>query len=386
LQNTDKHHSIQGKNLRYGWTTGACATAATKAACHVLLTEKTLSFVDIVLPKGQIARFDILHVEKGMKSRWAACTVKKDAGDDPDVTHEALITSKVWRQSHNDRHSRVHRKIGGILLAGQGVGIVTKLGLAISPGEPAINPVPRAMLFNVIRGLLSNHAIPACIIAEISIANGEKLAQKTWNQRLGIYGGLSILGTTGIVRPFSCSAWIASIHRGIDIARATGVNHVCGSTGNTSEALARNLYQFPDAALLDMGDFVGGMLRYLCKHPIPRLTICGGFGKTIKLSQGCMDLHSGRSQIDFSKLAEVARELQYPPETQQAILTSQTAMAVLTQLEILDVNLEKSPLIRTIAEHAHRTVKNALKNNNIAVEIIISDRKGRILNRTNFET
>ena len=135
---------------------------------------------------------------------------------------------------------------------------------------------------------------------------GADLAAKTWNPRLGIEGGISILGTTGVVRPFSCAAWIASIHRGIDVARANGLDHVAGSTGATSEKAFQNRYQLPEIALLDMGDFIGGLLKYLRRHPVPRMTIAGGFAKMVKLAQGHGDLHSARSQIDFTQLAEMA--------------------------------------------------------------------------------
>ena len=144
---------------------------------------------------------------------------------------------------------------------------------------------------------------------EIAIPGGELLAEKTWNPRLGIVGGLSILGTTGIVHPFSCAAWIASIHRGVDVARAMGLQHVAGCTGSTSEDAVRAHYGLPLEAMLDMGDFAGGLLKYLREHPVPRVTIAGGFGKMMKLAQGALDLHSGRSQVDLDLLADLVPEL-----------------------------------------------------------------------------
>ena len=138
---------------------------------------------------------------------------------------------------------------------------------------------------------------------EVSVPGGQALALKTWNPRLGIKGGISILGTTGVVRPFSCAAWVASIHRGIDVARADGLSHVAGCTGATSEKTVQELYDLPDHAMLDMGDFAGGMLKYLRRHPVARITIGGGIGKMAKLAQGASDLHSARSQVDFDMLA-----------------------------------------------------------------------------------
>ena len=278
--------------LRRGWTTGACATAATKAALVGLWTGDIPAEVSIVLPKGEVFQTVVSVIGQG--DDWVAVGVEKNAGDDPDVTHGALIVSKVFASD------------GGVQFrAGEGVGTVTKPGLPISVGEAAINPVPRAMMDDVVAEVAAAYAQSPDIVIEISVPGGAEIALKTWNPRLGIKGGLSILGTTGIVRPFSCAAWIASIHRGIDVARADGLTHVAGCTGATSETTVQTLYGLPDHAMLDMGDFAGGMLKYLAKHPIERVTIGGGIGKMTKLAQGAVDLHSSRSQVDFDSLAEM---------------------------------------------------------------------------------
>ena len=148
----------------------------------------------------------------------------------------------------------------------------------------------------------------------VEVPGGEELARHTWNPRLGILGGISILGTTGVVHPYSCSAWIASIHRGIDVCRANGVEHAAACTGSTSEAAVQRLYGLPDHALIDMGDFAGGTLKYLRRHPIARLTIAGGFGKLSKLAGGAMDLHSGRSEVDREQLAGALLRLGGDPQ------------------------------------------------------------------------
>ena len=171
-------------------------------------------------------------------------------------------------------------------------------------------------------------AAPDAVI-EISVADGERLAQKTWNPRLGIVGGISILGTTGVVIPYSCSAWIHSIHRGIDVAVAAGYPHVAGCTGSTSERAVQALYGLPDTAMLDMGDFAGGLLKYLRRRPLPRLTIGGGFGKLSKLAMGHMDLHSGRSQVDMAQLAAWARDLGGTPALAGRVEAANTAYQVL---------------------------------------------------------
>ena len=176
--------------------------------------------------------------------------------------------------------------------AGEGVGTVTRAGLPVPPGEPAINPVPRQMLREAIEEVATANDEVGDVEVEIAIPGGEALAAKTLNRRLGIVGGLSILGTTGIVVPYSCSAWIHSIHSGVAVARAAGLAHIAGATGAASEAAVKKLHGLPEIALIDMGDFVGGMLKYVRTHPVPRVSIAGGVGKMTKLAQGLLDLHS----------------------------------------------------------------------------------------------
>jgi len=249
-------------HLKRGWTTGTCATAATRAAYTALITGDAPASVDVLLPNGSRPVFTLAKSEQG--EGFARASVIKDAGDDPDVTHGALIIATVRRGPVGS---------GVTFKAGQGVGMVTKPGLVIPPGEPAINPVPREMMRIAIDEAARDLSGPRDIEIEIAIPNGEALALQTLNPRLGIVGGLSILGTTGVVIPFSCAAWIASIHRGIDVARAEGVTHVAGATGHTSERAIQKFHALPDVALIDMGDFAGGMLKYLKTHPVPLITV-----------------------------------------------------------------------------------------------------------------
>jgi len=346
--------------LRRGWTTGACATAATKAALTALLCGKFPDPVAITLPKGQTPSF-VLALE-GLQPHEAQAGIIKDAGDDPDVTHGALVISTV----------RLLDEPGVVFKAGKGVGTVTKAGLPIGVGEPAINPVPRQLMEAVVEELLQQYAMSGGVEIEISIQDGEKLAEKTWNPRLGIVGGLSVLGTTGIVNPFSCSAWIASIHRGIDVARAEGLTHLCGATGSTSETTAQELYGLPDQAMIDMGDFVGGMLKYLRKHPVERVTVAGGLAKLTKLAQGAMDLHSGRSQVDFDWLAREVVALGGGAELAGKISRANTVLEAgeLAAKEKLDIG----PLI---AEKARARAQEILKDAPVKVDIVVVDRKGK---------
>ncbi|MCC9621342.1 cobalt-precorrin-5B (C(1))-methyltransferase [Thalassospira sp. MA62] len=350
--------------LRKGWTTGACATAATRAAWQALLTGAFPDPVPITLPGGESPSFALIKCDLG--DDWARASVIKDAGDDPDVTHGAEIIATVRRAPAGQ---------GICFHAGDGVGTITKPGLPLPPGEAAINPKPREMMTAQIIELCTTHGVPADVDIEISIPNGAEIAQKTWNPRLGITGGLSVLGTTGIVIPFSCSAWIHSIHRGIDVARATGRIHVAGATGKTSDAAIRAFYDLPEDALLDMGDFVGGMLKYLRKHPVPFVTIAGGFAKLVKLAQGHLDLHSSRSQVDFDKLAQAAGQCGANADLQTQIKQANTAKQVLELCTIKNVHIEDI-IARQACESARATIDGAC-----AIEIVITDRSGTIIAR-----
>ncbi|MBV0911991.1 cobalt-precorrin-5B (C(1))-methyltransferase [Anianabacter salinae] len=338
--------------LRRGWTTGACATAATKAALIRLWGGAFPSEVGITLPRGETPEFPLAHAQAG--EGWAEAGITKDAGDDPDVTHGALIVARV----------RAGAPGGGIVFrAGEGVGTVTKPGLPIPPGEPAINPVPREMMRGVVAEVAAQYGQAPDVEITVSIPGGAEIALKTWNPRLGIAGGLSILGTTGVVRPFSCAAWIASIHRGIDVARAEGTPHVAGCTGATSERTVQTLYGLPDHAMLDMGDFAGGMLKYLRKHPVPRLTVGGGVGKLAKLSQGALDLHSSRSTIVYERLAQLCGN--------EAVASAETALRA--------VEIAGPVLAQKIAEAAKAVVDDQLKGTGTNVDIVVIDRAGVIL-------
>ncbi len=349
--------------LRRGWTTGACATAATKSALTALFTGEFPDPVTITLPKGEQPSFPLAREKTG--DDWAMAGLIKDAGDDPDVTHGALVMARV---------RRLDEGAGICFKAGDGVGTVTKAGLPIPVGEPAINPVPRQMMSDVTREICSAHGISPDIEIEISIENGADLALKTWNPRLGIIGGLSVLGTTGVVHPFSCSAWIHSIHRGIDVARAEKLPHVLGATGSTSEKTAQEFYGLPDIACLDMGDFAGGLLKYLRVHPVPRLTIAGGFAKLTKLAQGALDLHSGRSQVSMNWLAERAAELGADPQLQNRILAANTALEVLQMTREAELDL---PMV--IAAMARDTALETLRGAPVEVDVMVTDRAGALL-------
>ena len=348
-------------SLRFGWTTGTCATAATYASYMALVSGEFPQCVTVLTPSGKSAELEIIYEDFDGVS--ATSGVIKDAGDDPDVTHGAEIRASVEKGPSGS---------GVTFRGGDGVGTITKPGLPIDVGEPAINPVPRQMMTDCIDNLASETDGPRDIIITISVPTGAELAHKTWNPRLGIEGGISILGTTGVVRPFSCSAWIASIHRGIDVARANGLDHVAGSTGATSEKTFQQRYDLPDIALLDMGDFVGGMLKYLRRHPVPRLTIAGGFAKMVKLAQGHGDLHSARSQVDFDILADWAASVGFDRDK---VAAANSALDVIQMAK----DGQAEDLSAIVAEKALASAYDILRGDSVMMDIMVISRTGDVL-------
>ena len=285
----------------------------------------------------------------------ATAGIIKDAGDDPDVTHGAEVVVTVRPLAAGS---------GVVFRAGAGVGTVTLPGLPLAVGEPAINPAPRRMIAEVVADDVE---------VTIAIPGGEALALKTANGRLGIVGGLSVLGTTGVVVPYSCASWISSIHRGIDVARALGYDHVAAATGRTSEAAVQRLTGLPETALIDMGDFAGGMLKYLRRHPVAKVTIAGGFAKISELAAGHMDLHSSRSRVDRDRLADTLGRLGGPAAAVAAARQANTALHILTLAGAL-----ATPLADQVAAEA-RGVALATLAGGTDVAVVIVDRSGNLL-------
>ncbi|WP_408906526.1 cobalt-precorrin-5B (C(1))-methyltransferase [Roseomonas sp. E05] len=355
--------SRQDEPLRRGWTTGACATAAAKAAYAALRTGAFPDPVTITLPRGEQPAFAL--AEHALLPDGAAmAAIVKDAGDDPDVTHGALIRVAV---------RLLPRGSGVAFAAGEGVGTVTLPGLPLPPGEPAINPAPRAMIRAALAEVAGGE--PDARV-EVSIPGGERIAQRTMNPRLGILGGLSILGTTGVVVPYSCAAWIHSIQRGIDVARALGLVHVAGATGSTSEAAIARLDGLPEQALIDMGDFVGGMLKYLRAHPVPRVTVAGGLAKLTKLAQGRLDLHSRRGGVDLPALAELARDLGAGEALAGEIAGANTALEAFTLAAQAGIALPDA-----VARRARAVAQGVVEGSPVAVDVALFGRDGTLLAR-----
>jgi cobalt-precorrin-5B (C1)-methyltransferase len=351
--------------LRRGWTTGACAAAAARAAFTAMLAGHFPDPVSIRLPRGGTARFPLALAEFG--EGGARAGIIKDAGDDPDVTHGALVIAEI---------ASAPPGTGIGFAAGEGVGTVTRAGLSVAVGEPAINPAPRAMIRDMLREVaVEQGASSPDLMVTISIPGGEHLAEKTMNARLGIIGGLSILGTTGIVVPYSCASWVHSIYRGIDVARAAGLDRIAAATGATSERAIQRLYDLPDHALIDMGDFVGATLKYLRHHPVARLTIAGGFAKIAKFAAGHLNLHSARSSIDIAALAGMLAGLGADASMVRAAQAAADAAAILAI-----AGDKREALARAVAAQA-REVALATLCGQTAVEVAIVDRQGQFLAR-----
>ena len=349
--------------MRRGWTTGACAAGAARAAAEALLAGAFPDPVSIRLPGGECPVFPLALKE--LRPGFARAGIVKDAGDDPDVTHGAIVIAALAPGPAGS---------GVTFHAGEGVGTVTRPGLPLAVGEPAINPAPRAMIAAAltVAAAATGQALPDLAVT-IAIPGGAALAAKTLNARLGIIGGLSILGTTGIVIPYSCASWIHAIQRGIDVARAAGLDHLAAATGSTSEAAVQRLLRLPETALIDMGDFAGGTLKYLRRHPVPRLTLAGGFGKLAKLAQGHLDLHSGASRIDAAALAELLASL----GADAAIVAAARQAAGAGEVLGLAGTYRRA-LAERVARQA-REVALATLAGGIAVDVAIFDRHGDLL-------
>ncbi|MFJ4056404.1 cobalt-precorrin-5B (C(1))-methyltransferase [Pseudomonas sp. NPDC089743] len=353
--------------LRSGLTTGSCATATSLAAARLLLTGVSADAVSITLPKGKVVQMRLEFCRR--EGEHAEAGTLKDAGDDPDVTHGALLYSQV----------RLRQAPGVRFVAGVGVGTVTRPGLVLAVGEPAINPVPRRMISEHLQQLANDCAYRGGFEVTVNVAGGEQLALKTMNPRLGILGGLSILGTSGIVRPFSCAAYIASIHQGIDVAHTNGYTHIAACTGNASEDTMRRVYGLPEIALIEMGDFVGAVLKHLRKVPVPRLSLCGGFGKISKLAAGHMDLHSRHSSIDLPQLAGWAADIGADADLQAAIRAANTSQQALALAHAAGIALGDA-----VCEHALAFARSVVPAQ-VQVEVFAIDRQGGIVGKAGVQ-
>jgi len=303
--------TMRGKGLRTGYTTGSCAAAASKAATIALLTGNDVDRVTIHLPVGKDVEFQLHRCERASDGQSVLCSVIKDGGDDPDVTHGSEICCTV----------SLNRETPGAVLikGGPGVGTVTMPGTGISVGEPAVTRVPRRMITESVLEAAAAHGLPTDrgVTVAVSIPGGEEIAKKTTNARLGVLGGLSILGSTGVVQPYSTAAWRASVHLAIDVAATNGLSHVVLSTGTQSEAFAKVHLDLPDMAYVEAGIFSGPALKRCVMRGITRATHVGMIGKFSKMAMGYFVTHVAGNQVDTKFLADLAGECGAPTAVQK---------------------------------------------------------------------
>jgi len=294
---------VRQRALRTGWTTGTCSAAAAKAAASALLTQQPQSVVEVGLPAGQRVSFAVERCD--VTPDRAEAVVVKDAGDDPDVTHGAHLTATVtWAPAY-------------VLDGGVGVGVVTKPGLGLAVGGPAINPVPRQMVEAAVHEAVGERTVRVVL----SVPDGELRARKTTNGRLGILGGISILGTTGVVRPFSTESWRASVVQAVSVMAAQGLDTLVLATGGrTEKAAMRLLPDLPDVCFVEVGDFTGAALRQAVEDGLHEVVFVGMPGKLTKLASGVLMTHYTKSKVDLSVLAELS-----PHDVREAVRQANTA-------------------------------------------------------------
>lgn len=347
---------IRRKELRRGFTTGACAAAAAKAAATALLTQEVVKEIEITLPTGEKVKFDIAdcRFDKG----WARAGVIKDAGDDPDVTNGAEIVAEVRivgsgvRGQESSGKSLASCPLPLIMVkGGEGVGVVTRPGLAVPVGEPAINPVPKKMIEKAVSEVLSQQSsmVGSPLTVIISAPRGKEIAKKTMNARLGIIDGISILGTTGIVEPLSLDAYKQSISCAIDVAIASNCKELVFSTGRSSEKEVEKVLGLPEESFILMGDHMGYALkeargkrqgagqknssRFTVHSSPKKITIAGQFGKISKMAAGHFETHCSDSNVELNFLASLAREVRADKVIVERIRKANTAREVFSILQ-----------------------------------------------------
>lgn len=354
----------RGKALREGYSTGACAAAAAKAAATALLGATRQSEVTIDLPIGRRVTFAVSACE--LDAGVARGSVVKDAGDDPDCTHGAEIVAEV----------RLRSEPGVGIDGGDGVARVTKAGLGIEVGEPAITRVPRRMITESVQGALdaAGHAGGAAVV--ISVPGGVEMAKKTLNHRLGLIGGISILGTSGIVKPYSTAAYKVSIVNSIDVAVAEGLAEVVLTTGGKSEEYAQRVWPLPEAAFVQMGDWVGFTLAYCRKKKVAKVDVAGMIGKLSKIAEGEFYTHARQSAVNLDSLATIAESLGAAAEVVEKIRRGNTAREA---QEIVLAHAVEGFFDR-IAERVSRNCHDYVEGT-FAVETVITDFEGAVLGR-----
>jgi cobalt-precorrin-5B (C1)-methyltransferase len=354
------------QDLRSGYTTGSCATAGAKAAALAIVERRLPTEVEITLPRGELVRFQ-LHSCMRHSDTAAECSVIKDAGDDPDVTHGAEIFTRVDLEPLPGLRYR----------AGRGIGTVTKPGLELAVGEPAINPMPRRMIRQALEQVLGKDWDHIGVTVTISIPNGETLAKETLNGRLGILGGLSILGTTGIVVPYSNAAFKVSILKAIRVARVNGCSHLVLTPGGKSESFAQRALSLPEESFIEVGDFVAQAMAYCRRYQPTRVTFGALPAKFSKVAAGQLETHARDGEVNFGFLAEVGATAGLLPSLVEKIRASTTARGVFSMVK---QEAGQHEFFQRLSHAAQQSLAHAAQGS-FTVEAMLFDFDGTILAR-----
>jgi cobalt-precorrin-5B (C1)-methyltransferase len=375
--------TVKRRGMRTGYTTGSCAAAASRAATLALLSGEPVEQVTIHLPIGRDATFQV-HRCHFLDSGRVLCSVIKDGGDDPDVTHGSEICATVARGPQNQE--------GVAILGGPGVGTVTRPGTGIPVGDPSITRVPRRMITQSVLEAARSLSVEAGFVVEISVPGGEELAKKTDNPRLGIEGGISILGTTGVVQPFSTAAWRASVNVSIDVAATNGVQQMVISTGTQSEAFAKRYLNLPDMAYVDAGIFTGAALKRCVQRGIPRATLVGMIGKLSKIAMGKFVTHVAGNKVDTEFLAALAAERGASEAAQEEMRHATTARhfqeltishSVMSVFDLIceRVCIESQKHLSTGSGQALSLSKGRIPGDRLIIDCICFDFEGNVLGK-----
>lgn len=357
--------------LKTGYTTGSCATAAAKAALYTLISREQLKQVDWQLPNGE-------HLSLPLKSTLqttdsVTCSVIKDAGDDPDITNGLEIKATI-RLIHQ-KETEPQDKPRFIFLGGEGVGTVTLPGLGLSVGDPAINKVPRQMIQENLLVLLKKYGLTNYDVeVTISVPLGRSVAEKTFNPRLGVINGISIIGTSGIVKPFSSEAFISSIQKEMEVALATGTARIVINSGAKSENFLRGYFpELPQQAFVHYGNFIGETLKIAAELDVRCLTMGLMIGKAVKLAEGNLDTHSKKVVMNKSFIGSLAQESGCSASTLQAI----SKMSLARDLWKLLTKAEMDSFCNILLAHCHRYCDKLLPHGVLDIKLISEE--GKIL-------
>ena len=357
------------KKLRTGFTTGSCATASSKAGILSIINQKKIEQIDIILPKR--SRLDIQINSCEFTTNTAKCSVIKDGGDDPDVTHGAEIFVDV----------ELTDNIGKIEIDGrEGVGRVTKPGLGLEIGSAAINPTPKKMILENITEISKEILRKNGIMIIVSVPNGKELGPKTDNPRIGIMGGISILGTSGIVIPYSTASFAAAIRQQIAVVSSMNDDSVVLTTGGRSEDFAREIIELPDHSFIQMGDFSGYTIKQCAKQGLKKAYVAGFIGKLAKMAAGVKQTHVKGGKVDMKFLSELAKRCDAKSDTIGRILSANTARNV--QEIIMEDKVDG--FFDEVTKEACNQMRQHSEEK-IAVEVILFNFDGKVLSRDKKE-